>query len=102
MNEHRTVSTELRTSVWDDLETLVFDRDDVHAALGAALDALGDDDGSIPVDASALVVSHEDDDDWLAALPAAAFEVLARVSRPQPASAPRLAFAIARPEHAHA
>ncbi|MDQ3034669.1 MAG: hypothetical protein M3Y87_19825 [Myxococcota bacterium] len=99
MNEPLTVSTEIRTSVWDDLETLVFDRDDVQAAMGAALESIGDDDGAIPVDASALLVSQDDDDEWLATIPAAAFEVLAQASRKLPPSAPRLAFAIAHPAH---
>lgn len=84
-------------SVWEDLETLVFERDDVHAALPAALEALPD-ESEIPVDASALRPLPSDDDDaWLATIPAAAFDVLMRASRPRSADAPRLPFAVARP-----
>lgn len=101
MQNQQSLATEIRTSVWDDLETLVFDRDDMQAALGHALEVLPQDDDDIAVDADALVRDDADDDAWLATIPAAAFEVLMRASRSLPADAPRLAFAIARPAHAH-
>jgi hypothetical protein len=98
MDELELLEVVSTTSVWDDLETLVFDRDDVRAAVNAALGRLPESDDDIPIDAASFEkASEEDDDRWLASLPASAFDVLMQVSQKRPAHAPRLSFAVAQP-----
>lgn len=84
----------------DDLETLVFDRDDVNAALQLALADLP----ALPPAPLArprleVVAGGEDDDldQLLEDLPPAARAILEAAARPAPANAPRLPFAIAKP-----
>lgn len=97
-------------SVWDDLETLVFDRDDMRAAIEHANDVL-DHESAIFVATPALEpvtgetidvdLAFDDlaDDAWIEVLPAAARAVLEQARRPAKAwpYGPRIAFAVARP-----
>lgn len=83
----------------DDLETLVFDRDDVNAALRFALAELGD----TPVRPRLEVVAGGEDDELdelLDGLPPEALAVLAAARCPVPANAPRIPFAVAKPARA--
>jgi hypothetical protein len=94
---------------WDDLETLVFDRDDMRAAVEAASEVL---DGEAAVyvqppnlerisSAIDLDLLFDDlaDDAWIEVLPAAARAVLeqARTPATQWPVGPRIPFAVARP-----
>lgn len=98
MDELELQEVDSTTSVWDDLETLVFDRDDVQAAVSAALSHLPANDDDIPVDAAAFASAREEEDDrWLVSLPPATFQVLLRAAERRSASAPRISFAIAQP-----
>lgn len=98
MDELELPEVDSTTSVWDDLETLVFDRDDVKAAVSAALSHLPASDDDIPVDAAAFAsASEEEDDRWLVSLPPATFDALLHASQRRPLGAPRISFAIAQP-----
>lgn len=90
------MTTDVHTA-WDDLETLVFERDDVLAALEAARSVLDDD--TVVVVAPPSLIALDEDEIWLASLPASARAVLDR-ARARVASwprAPRIGAAVAVP-----
>lgn len=93
------MTTDVHTA-WDDLETLVFERDDVLAALEAARTEL-DRDTTVVMVAPPTLVALDEEELWLASLPASARAVLdgARRRVAEWPHAPRLSHAVAQPTH---
>jgi hypothetical protein len=80
-------------TAWDDLDTLVFDRDDVSKALARAAEALRDD--TVVMMGLPSLIEIDDDAEWLASLPAPVRAVLERARRPVSPRSPRIPGAIA-------
>jgi hypothetical protein len=91
-------------SVWEDLDTLVFDPRELREAAEATRDVL--DSETVALGTPTLVVADDleamyeaDADLWMAELPRATRTLLERARRPAHAwpHGPRIAFAVARP-----